>query len=68
MVTGSAPIKAEVLDFLKITLGINIVEGYGLTENTACCSATNTKSTHSGNVGYVHYNCLLRLKDHSDLD
>lgn len=27
IVTGSAPIKEEVLDFLKITIGVNIGEG-----------------------------------------
>lgn len=25
--TGSAPIKAEVLDFIKASLGINVLEG-----------------------------------------
>jgi len=27
IVTGSAPIKPEVLDFLKVTIGVNIIEG-----------------------------------------
>jgi len=35
MITGSAPIKAEILDFFKITLGFNIAEGYGMTETVA---------------------------------
>jgi long-chain acyl-CoA synthetase len=29
MVTGSAPISSDVLDFMKIAVGIPIVEGYG---------------------------------------
>jgi len=27
MLTGSAPIKPEVMDFLKVSMGINVVEG-----------------------------------------
>jgi long-subunit acyl-CoA synthetase (AMP-forming) len=29
MVTGSAPISAEVLDLLKVCTSIPIIEGYG---------------------------------------
>uniref|UniRef100_A0A915I943 long-chain-fatty-acid--CoA ligase n=1 Tax=Romanomermis culicivorax TaxID=13658 RepID=A0A915I943_ROMCU len=35
MVCGSAPISPEALTFMRIALGCVIVEGYGLTENTA---------------------------------
>mmetsp|Transcript_48551 Transcript_48551/g.105792 ORF Transcript_48551/g.105792 Transcript_48551/m.105792 type:complete len:97 (-) Transcript_48551:912-1202(-) len=68
LITGSAPIKEEVLDFLKVKFGVNIIEGYGLTENCASASATNKFSTRSGNIGFVHSNCIVRLKDHRDLD
>lgn len=27
MLTGSAPIKPEVMDFFKVSLGINVIEG-----------------------------------------
>lgn len=35
MVTGSAPIEKQVIDFLKICFSCPIVEGYGLTESSA---------------------------------
>lgn len=63
IVTGSAPIKCEVLDWLKIVLGVNICEGYGLTENAAGTSLTRPDITCSGNVGWLQDACVLRLKD-----
>ncbi|KAG1896085.1 long-chain-fatty-acid-CoA ligase [Suillus fuscotomentosus] len=38
--TGSAPISAKVIDFLKIALFCEITEGYGMTENCGVCTHT----------------------------
>jgi long-chain acyl-CoA synthetase len=35
MATGSAPLSAEVIDFLKICFCTDLLEGYGLTETCA---------------------------------
>lgn len=67
MLTGSAPIKPEVMDFLKASLGINVVEGYGMTENAASHCTTKIDDTSSGHVGYQNYNNIMRLKDHVEL-
>jgi len=67
MITGSAPIKEDVLDFLKIVFGVVIGEGYGLTESTATASSTIIKMKCSGNVGYVTEAVLLRLKDQKEM-
>lgn len=41
MITGGAPISAEVLEFLKVCFACPIFEGYGLTETSAASTLTN---------------------------
>ncbi|XP_013909897.1 PREDICTED: long-chain-fatty-acid--CoA ligase 1-like [Thamnophis sirtalis] len=40
MITGAAPVSANVLTFLRAALGCQFYEGYGQTECTAGCSLT----------------------------
>jgi len=68
ILTGSAPIKSEVLMYLKAVLNVNICECYGLTETAGGCSGTYPDEKTAGHVGYPHYCCLYRLKDHPDLN
>ena len=53
MITGSAPIKAEVYDFLKAVMGCPFYEGYGQTENTAAAFIQGTYETVACQVGAV---------------
>ena len=48
MLTGSAPIAGEILDFLKICFSAPICEGYGMTETTASGTLTFTHDCVSG--------------------
>ncbi|KAG9024617.1 hypothetical protein FRB95_011267 [Tulasnella sp. JGI-2019a] len=49
---GSAPINKDILDFLKISLSCEILEGYALTETCACTTRTLADDPHaSGTVG-----------------
>lgn len=50
--SGSAPISADVMDFLKIAFACEVAEGYGMTEGCATCSKTwPNDPTSSGTVG-----------------
>ena len=67
MVTGSAPISSEVLDFLKVCFCCPIVEGYGLTETSAAVTLTNPIDPVSGHVGGVFPCVKARLRDVPDM-
>jgi len=63
MVTGSAPIKQDVLAFLKVCFACPILEGYGLSETSAAASATAPADPNLGHVGGPIRCCKMRLKD-----
>lgn len=52
VISGSAPINPEVVNFLKIALACEVLEGYGMTENAATISkAWPGDATAAGTVG-----------------
>jgi long-chain acyl-CoA synthetase len=63
MITGSAPISPDVLDFLKIAFCCPIVEGYGMTETSAGSFTTLVGDPVSGHVGGPLCNVKCRLRD-----
>jgi len=63
MVTGSAPISADVLKFLKIAFCAPIHEGYGQTESSAASCLTSGLDPEAGHVGGPLSCIRIRLKD-----
>ena len=51
MITGSAPISAEVLTFLRLCFSCEILEGYGQTECAAGSTVTFPGDYKPGQVG-----------------
>jgi long-chain acyl-CoA synthetase len=60
MVTGGAPIHRDTLLFFK-NIGINIVQGYGLTETSPIISATVLEQNILGTTGHPLSNLKLKI-------
>jgi len=64
MVSGSAPLSKNVMNFYRILLGIPVVEGYGQTENAACCTVSLQEDmATSGHVGRPNAAIEVVLED-----
>jgi len=63
MLTGSAPISQEVLEFMKICFCVPMFEGYGMTETCAGSVLTVADDPLSGHVGGPVANVKIRLRD-----
>uniref|UniRef100_A0AC35GIV9 Long-chain-fatty-acid--CoA ligase n=1 Tax=Panagrolaimus sp. PS1159 TaxID=55785 RepID=A0AC35GIV9_9BILA len=68
MITGSAPISAEVLEICKIALGAIICEGYGQTEATAMATLTWPGDPNGGHCGAPAVCATIRLGDVPELE
>ncbi len=67
MVTGSASISNEVLNFLKIAFCVQIKEGYGQTESAAGISGTWSNDPEAGHVGAPGPSVEVKLIDVPDM-
>lgn len=63
MTSGSAPISADTLDFLKICFSCDILEGYGMTETAASCSVQFEGDPMTGIVGGPTQGMKIKLRD-----
>ena len=63
MMTGSAPIEKNVIDYLKICFSCPILEGYGLTESAAASSIVDPEDSNTGHVGGPVESVKFRLRD-----
>jgi len=68
MVTGSAPIDVEVINFLKVCFCCPIYEGYGLTETSGASFITVTADPVAGHVGGPLECLKARLRDVPDMN
>lgn len=68
MITGSAPIDKQVLDFLKICFSCPILEGYGLTESSASGCLMTADDMVTGHVGGPVEVCKFRLKNLPEME
>jgi long-chain acyl-CoA synthetase len=66
--TGSAPLAAEVLSFLKIVFSCPVVEGYGQTETCAGIFFTDKFETQAGIIGGPSACIEFKLCDIPDMN
>ena len=63
LLTGSAPISKEVMDFFKICFSCEFFEGYGLTENCGGACVTAPGDPLTGHVGGPLQHIKAKLRD-----
>jgi long-chain acyl-CoA synthetase len=63
IITGSAPISPDVMDFLRICFSSTVIEGYGQTESTGGTCVTHLADLTAGHVGSPFPNCMIKLRD-----
>jgi long-chain acyl-CoA synthetase len=68
IVTGSAPIRDEVLTMIRSMLGCLVLEAYGQTECTAAATLTLPNDFTSGHVGGPIPCCHVKLIDAPELE
>lgn len=68
MVTGSAPISSNVIDFLKICACVPMIEGYGQTESTGASFVTSKLDPVSGHVGGPSVNVEFKVVDVAEMN
>lgn len=68
MLTGSAPISGEVLEFLRIVFCVPLLEGYGQTENCAGSVLTHANENYPGIIGGPTPAIEIKLEDVPDMN
>ena len=62
--TGSAPLNPEIMDFLRVTLVCDVIQGYGMTENCGTCTRVFPRDpTAAGTVGWPQSVNEMKLVD-----
>ena len=64
--SGGAPLATEHLEFFR-TIGLLVVEGYGLTETASSCTVNRPDAYRFGTVGEPVDGCEVRLADDGEL-
>ncbi|ETV99915.1 hypothetical protein H310_07943 [Aphanomyces invadans] len=68
IVSGSAPLAANVKEFLKIAFSCRVEEGYGLTETAAAATLSIPDIPVGAHVGMPLPNVQIRLADVPDMN
>ena len=63
MISGSAAMKADIMQKLKVMIGCPFVQGYGQTEGGGTCFLNNMNDTSAGTIGAIENTSEIKLVD-----
>ena len=63
IVTGSAPLSPDTMEFIRCCLDVTVIQGYGLTETAAGSSLMDLSDMSVGRVGPPLFGCKIKLVD-----
>eukprot|EP00771_Trimastix_marina_P003964 gnl/Trimastix_PCT/687.p1 GENE.gnl/Trimastix_PCT/687~~gnl/Trimastix_PCT/687.p1 ORF type:complete len:614 (+),score=148.89 gnl/Trimastix_PCT/687:342-2183(+) len=66
--SGSAPLQPHIAEFLSVCMCASLVEGYGLTETSACVTCLSQGDYSFGTVGIPYHYSEVKLVDLPDMD
>ncbi|GMY21555.1 long chain acyl-CoA synthetase 7, peroxisomal [Fagus crenata] len=61
--SGASPLSPDVMDFLRVCFGCQVLEGYGMTETSCVISIMDLGDNLSGHVGSPNAACEIKLVD-----
>ncbi|KAJ2559883.1 medium-chain fatty acid-CoA ligase faa2 [Coemansia sp. RSA 1933] len=67
IISGSAPISPETLEFLRCCFSCKVLEGYGLSETMGPTTVTQMDDIEAGNVGAPIPCAMMKLRSVPDL-
>ncbi|TVU26988.1 hypothetical protein EJB05_29566, partial [Eragrostis curvula] len=63
MSSGASPLSPNVMEFLRICFGCEVLEGYGMTETSCTITAMDIGDKSFGHVGSPNPSCEVKLVD-----
>ena len=61
LLSGGAPLSQETHDYIRVAFGVDLVQGYGLTESCACASIMDRGDLSTGSSGPPLQGVQIRL-------
>lgn len=68
IISGAAPLPPHIQEFLKVIIGADVIQGYGMTESAALLTLNNPDDQNVGHVGPPVPACEVRLVDVPDME
>ncbi|XP_076947193.1 long chain acyl-CoA synthetase 7, peroxisomal-like [Bidens hawaiensis] len=61
--SGASPLSPDIMDFLKVCFGCQVIEGYGMTETACIITVMEDTDNLTGHVGSPNPSCEVKLAD-----